>query len=882
MRQRAGFAHAARWAGLAVPLWASIVQGTGSLTSAGVEATVLRTTADVHLVAGAAVTRLTQKFAIPPGGGLVQYRLTMPAGAEVTDLAAWAGSRQLRGVIESLRFAAEDSSLAVLRELAASQDGLTQTVGLDLPPGSAGELLVQAEYLEALPGKAGHRAYRLPLDGPCDTLEVLAGVHGASGARITLSGPVDGTVAPADSEGIVIAGVGPVALTQAGVLELSVDEPPSDLPSVLAWRPVTGDGYYAVWMPAPEALSSAAAPAVSLVVDLGRGPAELLAAARRGLRDLVMSLPEQSLLALAISGGDTLAIELAEASPAWRSAAAAALQATGAGEPAGLTDGLGAALRAVARLRWVTEERPHYLVLVTDAATAATDSQARRIPSSLADGLDPLLDVEVLHLAGQRQGSLASELAHMLGAPMRIPSTAEEVRGDLASLAAKLAKPHAFVGRIDLPGALAWDLVPPRTGWVPVGDEVVQMGRYSQSGSTAVRVYGLDRSVVLAQPVTVALADTIQQALEQDDTVLLHESFESGTLGPFTVAGGNSGEWRADSPPGVLCVSRVLEVARVYAAVPASSFTIEARIRVQGNAGCILLDQANRHQGVRLDMLPGEGVRVITLNHIDLEPFSVERGRWYDVRVTVGNDTIRTWVDGMQIHRGVSMRGYPSDGVIGLSAYAADSVFFDDVIVREGTGTGHRMQALLPDRLAAAPALLWAGERARLLERQQSLYGQLSELEAALLDVGLTFRVVTETSPLVLVVQAVAARRAAAPSAACTVLDSSALVLPDPTETRPVSALLTAAAPNPFNGSTRIGYRLSAGESRSDVARLVVYDMAGQPVRDIKLPRVEEAWGWAIWDGRDAAGTEVATGVYLYAIEVGGVRLAARRLALVR
>jgi hypothetical protein len=540
------------------------------------------------------------------------------------------------------------------------------------------------------------------------------------------------------------------------------------------------------------------------------------------------------------------------------------------------------ALRAALGSRPVTEERPHYLLLITDEPAAAADPPAQALLQSLAIRPDPLRRARVLQLGGRRFGALAGELARLLGAPLWAPPDSQAVRAELAGLAATLARPHAFVGRVDLPGARAWDLVPNRLGWVPVGDEVLQMGRYSTSVASAVRVHGFSTSVDLGQPLVVAAPDSTAPP-GQDEHVLIHESFEAGTLGPFTVAGGTTGQWRADSPAGVLCVHSVREVARVYKALPTPSFTIEVRLRLRGSEGQILLTAADRLPAWRVDLMARQGLRVITARAEATRPYPVEQGRWYDLRVTVGNDTVRTWVDGVQVHDGVPMGGQESDGVIGLGAYNADSVFFDDVVVRLGTEAGGDAQGLLPNRLATAPAMLWATERARQLEQQRLLFGPVPELEAALLDVGLTYRAVTETSPLALVVTAAAARQAAATLPAVMEVDSSLTEQTDAGGDRTLAAaLLTANAPNPCNGVTWISYRLPLGLALEPAAQLVLYDVTGQRVRALVLPAVPGAVGRISWDGRDQSGSEVATGVYLYALEVGGTRLAARRLALVR
>ena len=63
---------------------------------------------------------------------------------------------------------------------------------------------------------------------------------------------------------------------------------------------------------------------------------------------------------------------------------------------------------------------------------------------------------------------------------------------------------------------------------------------------------------------------------------------------------------------------------------------------------------------------------------------------------------------------------------------------------------------------------------------------------------------------------------------------------------------------------------------------LKVYDLAGQEVRTLRgrstmLPGHYEA----VWDGRDNSGDDVASGIYLYLLDVGGIA-EARKMVLVR
>ena len=62
---------------------------------------------------------------------------------------------------------------------------------------------------------------------------------------------------------------------------------------------------------------------------------------------------------------------------------------------------------------------------------------------------------------------------------------------------------------------------------------------------------------------------------------------------------------------------------------------------------------------------------------------------------------------------------------------------------------------------------------------------------------------------------------------------------------------------------------------------LAVYALNGQPVRTLVQGVAAPGWHEVRWDGRDAAGRAVASGVYLYRLAtVGGVRTG--KMTLVR
>ena len=82
--------------------------------------------------------------------------------------------------------------------------------------------------------------------------------------------------------------------------------------------------------------------------------------------------------------------------------------------------------------------------------------------------------------------------------------------------------------------------------------------------------------------------------------------------------------------------------------------------------------------------------------------------------------------------------------------------------------------------------------------------------------------------------------------------------------------------PNPFNPSTAIGYQLpEAGQ-----VRLAIYNLLGQEVRELVNERRDAGSFSATWDGTDALGRRVASGIYLYRIQAGSFTATRRMLLL--
>ena len=96
---------------------------------------------------------------------------------------------------------------------------------------------------------------------------------------------------------------------------------------------------------------------------------------------------------------------------------------------------------------------------------------------------------------------------------------------------------------------------------------------------------------------------------------------------------------------------------------------------------------------------------------------------------------------------------------------------------------------------------------------------------------------------------------------------------------QPVSAtILRPNIPNPFNPRTVLRYEIAEATSVS----LVIYSIAGRVVRTLEQHAPRDPGQYqVVWNGRDDAGLQVSSGVYLYAIKAGPYS-AAKRMVLLR
>jgi hypothetical protein len=80
----------------------------------------------------------------------------------------------------------------------------------------------------------------------------------------------------------------------------------------------------------------------------------------------------------------------------------------------------------------------------------------------------------------------------------------------------------------------------------------------------------------------------------------------------------------------------------------------------------------------------------------------------------------------------------------------------------------------------------------------------------------------------------------------------------------PVAFELAAPQPNPFGSATSIRYAIPEGGAKVSLA---VFDVAGRHVRTLVNGERPAGRHVATWDGRDAAGRRVVSGIYFYKME---------------
>jgi hypothetical protein len=97
-----------------------------------------------------------------------------------------------------------------------------------------------------------------------------------------------------------------------------------------------------------------------------------------------------------------------------------------------------------------------------------------------------------------------------------------------------------------------------------------------------------------------------------------------------------------------------------------------------------------------------------------------------------------------------------------------------------------------------------------------------------------------------------------------------------PTSSLPMSYGIAQNMPNPFNPETQIAYQLpEAGQ-----VTVSIYDLLGQKIHTLVSDHRPAGNHTVTWNGRDAAGRSVSSGIYFYRFESAGLTKTRRMLLL--
>jgi len=122
-----------------------------------------------------------------------------------------------------------------------------------------------------------------------------------------------------------------------------------------------------------------------------------------------------------------------------------------------------------------------------------------------------------------------------------------------------------------------------------------------------------------------------------------------------------------------------------------------------------------------------------------------------------------------------------------------------------------------------------------------------------------------------------------ASTASATSFSDSLFLIQAPTAVEAVSTPaaprfdLSANKPNPFNPVTTIGF----GTEKAGKVTLRIFSAQGRLVRTLVDAMLPASAYRARWDGRNDAGTAMASGIYLYELASGGKRLT-RKMSLLK
>jgi len=84
--------------------------------------------------------------------------------------------------------------------------------------------------------------------------------------------------------------------------------------------------------------------------------------------------------------------------------------------------------------------------------------------------------------------------------------------------------------------------------------------------------------------------------------------------------------------------------------------------------------------------------------------------------------------------------------------------------------------------------------------------------------------------------------------------------------------------PNPFNPETSIKFTAEDAED----AEIIIYNIKGQKVRELKIENLKLKINEVVWDGTDNNSKPVSSGIYLYKLNLNGKTEAVKKCLLLK
>lgn len=155
---------------------------------------------------------------------------------------------------------------------------------------------------------------------------------------------------------------------------------------------------------------------------------------------------------------------------------------------------------------------------------------------------------------------------------------------------------------------------------------------------------------------------------------------------------------------------------------------------------------------------------------------------------------------------------------------------------------------------------LWAQSKIDHLLREIQIYGELNELKNAIIDLSIRYGILTPYTALYVDPED-------PPPTAVEQLDSGL---------QPEIFTLDQNYPNPFNPITEITYSLAPGDDHHVILR--IYDTLGRLVKELVNEHQKTGRYRVKWDGTNMYDQRVPSGIYIYVLEVGDVKLSRKMI----